>query len=110
MAPMKYELTKGVLSRVGANEPIFAFTADDPISIRIVQLYSAMLAVSLEALGEGDEFKRREIQDKMISCDAVAAAMKKYDPSKDTGPPAVETLRVLDLLNGEFDVTFEPKE
>lgn len=110
MASMKYELQHGVLAKIKAGEPIFVFRANDPISLRVVQLYSAMLAGAIEALGSSDEKKRIELQEKMISCNSVAEAMKQYDPSKHEDElPAVDWLRVKDLLSGEFDVEFKEK-
>ena len=111
MASMKYELLHGVLSRVAEDEPIFVFRADDPIALRIVQLYEAMLAVSLDALGDADERKRIAIQEKMISCNAVAEAMKQYAEKKNREEtPAVETLEIDKLLGEQFEVIFKDKE
>ncbi len=110
MASMRYELTNGVLSRVAEDEPIFVFRADDPISLRIVQLYEAMLAVSIEALGDGNEKKRIALQEKMISCNAVAEAMKQYAEKKNRKTtPAVETLEIDKLLGHQFEAIFKEK-
>ena len=111
MASMGYELLHGVLSKIKVGEPIFVFRANDPISLRVVQLYSAMLAGAIDALGDSDEKKRLELQEKMISCNSVAEAMKQYDPTKnDDELPAAELLRITDLLSGAFDVEFKEKE